>query len=73
MDGQVLLAPQPKLGILSGAAATPALLGLTYRRASNFWRALTSASDARLKILVSLPSARSVSARSVVRDAACGE
>jgi hypothetical protein len=66
MDG----VPQHKSCIVSGASATPALLCMTYRRASSFWRALTSASDAPLKILVSLPSARS--ARSVVRDAACG-
>ena len=73
MDGQVLLAPQRKPCIVSGASATPALLGLICRSASNFWRALTSASDAPLKIFVSLSSARSVSARSVVRHAPCVE
>ena len=71
VDGQVLLAPQPKR-IVSGGSATPALLGMTCQKASGFWRRLTSASDAPPKIFPSLPSARSVSDRSAVRDAACG-
>jgi hypothetical protein len=73
MDGQVLLAPKHKSRVVSGASATPALLGMTCQKASSFWRRLTSASNTPPKIFVSLPGARSVSARSVVRDAARGE
>jgi len=50
MDGEVFLVSRRKPCIMSGASATPALLGMTCRMASSFWRRLTFAADAPPKI-----------------------